>query len=53
MLRPENIAILWGQNDRNLIRTLGLGPLLSDEFISIQPATEAEFVLLRQAGYLD
>jgi hypothetical protein len=53
ILRPENIALLWGQNDRALITALGLGSLLSDEFISLRPTTEEEFILLRQAGYLD
>lgn len=53
ILRPEGIAILWGQNDRDVIRDLGLGSILSDEFISVRPETEVELTLLRQAGYLD
>lgn len=53
ILRPEGIAVLWGQNDRELIGALGLGSILSDEFISVRPANEAEAAILRQAGYLD
>lgn len=53
ILQSEGIAILWGQNDRELISALGFGPILSDEFISVRPTNEAEAALLRRAGYLD
>jgi len=53
ILRPEGIAILWGRNDRSLIAALGLGQILSDEFISIRPGSDADLHLLRQAGHLD
>jgi len=53
ILRPEGIAILWGSNDRALIRALGLTPILSDEFVSMSPSSEIELELLRAGGHLD
>lgn len=53
ILRREGIAILWGQNDRSTIAALGLGPVLSDEFISVRPTSVAETDLLRASGYID
>ncbi len=53
LLRPKGIAILWGQGDRSLIKRLGIGGILSDEFISIAPANDVEWQLLREHGHLD
>jgi hypothetical protein len=53
ILRPEGIAILWGKKDRGTIAQLGLGPVLSDEFISVRPNSQADLNLLRAAGHLD
>jgi len=53
ILRPEGIAILWGSYDRALIKALGLPPILSDEFVSMSPATEMELDALRAGGHLD
>lgn len=53
ILRPEGIAILWGKKDRETIAQLDLGPVLSDEFISVQPNTEAHRDILREADHLD
>lgn len=52
-LAPEGIAILWAQYDRELIETLGLGPLRRDDFISYRPTDPAEVALLRDAGHID
>ncbi len=52
ILRPEGIAILWGQNDRALIGALGLPRLLSDQFVSFAPRTASEAEKLRAAGHL-
>lgn len=53
LLRPQGIAILWGEKDRALIKALNLGPVSSDEFISVTPANDAEVNLLRMADHLD
>lgn len=53
ILRPEGIAILWGKKDRDTIAQLGLGPVLSDEFISVRPNSQADLDILRAAGHLD
>lgn len=53
ILRPENIAILWGRYDRSLIAALGLPPLLSDEFVSFTPSDGKAWELLRTSGHLD
>ena len=53
ILRPEGIAILWGSNDRALISSLGLPPVLSDEFISLAPTDNRQWTLLHAAGHLD
>jgi len=37
-LAREGIAVLWGRNDRALIRRLGLPECSKDEFISVQAA---------------
>jgi hypothetical protein len=53
ILRPEEIAILWGSYDRALISALGLAPILSDEFLSLTPADDHQRALLSAAGHLD
>lgn len=53
ILRPEGIAVLWGQKDRALIASLDLPPILSDEFMSLSARTADELSLLRAAGHLD
>lgn len=53
LLRPQGLAILWGQGDRELIQKIGIGRILSDEFISIAPANPEERLLLREYGHLD
>lgn len=53
ILRPEGIAILWGRKDRETIAELGLGPVLSDEFISVAPDNEHDLSILRREDHLD
>jgi len=53
ILRPRGIAILWGQKDRATIAELSLGPVLSDEFISIRPDSQRDLEILRREGHLD
>ena len=53
ILRPEGIAILWGRKDRSTISELNIGPVLSDEFISIRPDNERDLDILRREGHLD
>ncbi|GAW41305.1 Type-2 restriction enzyme NaeI [Brevundimonas sp. SH203] len=53
ILRPEGIAILWGRKDRETISELGLGPVLSDEFISVEPDNEHDLSILRREDHLD
>lgn len=53
ILRPDNIAILWGTYDRQIVNALNLPALLSDEFISFTPTTAEELAILRSAGHLD
>lgn len=51
ILDRKGIALLWGKGDRGAIVTLGLGPVLDDEFISYTPQTKAELSMLRQNGH--
>jgi hypothetical protein len=53
ILRSEGIAILWGKKDRHIIAELNLGPVLSDEFISIRPDNQRDLEILRREGHLD
>jgi hypothetical protein len=53
ILAREQIAVLWGQNDSALIKTLKLGAVGKDEFISHRPRTAEEADLLRRAGHID
>jgi hypothetical protein len=51
-LARENIAVLWGRNDRELIQQLGLPQCSPDEFISFQASGQHELDLLRRTGRL-
>lgn len=53
LLAPLGIALLWGQGDRALIDSLNLGPVTSDEFISVSARNSTETILLRRAGHID
>jgi len=53
ILAPEGVAILWGQADRHLIKSLGLGPVGRDEFISYRPISPSEIAQLRKARHID
>lgn len=52
LLRPQAIAILYSEIDRDLMHRLGLS-FGYREFISFKPANEAEANILRQAGHID
>jgi len=49
-LDGEGITLLWGRNDRELIRRLGLPECGSDEFISLHAAGSEERQILAAAG---
>lgn len=53
VLAPQGIAILWGQADRAIIRSLRLGPVGPDEFISYRPKTPREILILKNANHID
>jgi hypothetical protein len=53
VLAPLGIAILWGGNDHNYIKQLGLGLVTKEEFISYKPVAAGEIQLLRDAGHID
>jgi hypothetical protein len=52
ILAPKSIAILYSENDRDLMRQLNLS-FGTREFMSYRPKNEAEAQLLRQAGHID
>ncbi len=52
VLAPKGIAILYSENDRDLMVRFGL-PVGAREFISYRPKNEAEAALLRGAGHID
>lgn len=52
-LSREGIAILWGKNDRALIKELGLPHCTSDEFISFKPQKPEEIQLLKRSGHIE
>jgi hypothetical protein len=52
ILSQQGIALLWGTNDRELIKTLNLGVVSADQFISVSPTNPDEENLLRRAGYI-
>ncbi len=52
ILAPMGIAILYSENDREIMRTLGL-KFGYREFMSYRPKNEAEAALLRSAGHID
>lgn len=51
-LAREGITLLWGRNDRELIRRLGLPHCGADEFISLHAAGAEEWQILWAAGKL-
>ena len=53
ILAAEGIAVLWGQMDRTLIKSLNLGNVGPDEFISYKAITPSERTLLKAAGHID
>lgn len=52
LLAPKGIAILYSENDRDLMSSLGL-KFGSREFTSYKAMNEAERVMLRQANLID
>lgn len=52
ILAPKGIAILYSENDRDLMRALGL-KFGSREFISYAPKSASEVTLLRAANHID
>lgn len=53
VLAPKGIALLSGAYDQSLINALGLGIVTSEEFISVSPANDVEYRLLKTAGHID
>lgn len=51
-LAPKGIAILYSENDRELMRSLGI-KFGKREFVSYKPKNENEASLLRAARYID
>lgn len=51
-LSAKGIALLWGRNDQELIRLLGLPRCGADEFISYRPVEPDDIDLLRRAGHI-
>lgn len=49
----QGIALLSGRSDGPLIAALGLGPVGTEEFISLTPETDLELTLLTAAGQLN
>jgi hypothetical protein len=52
-LSQEGIAVLWGKNDKALIKELGLPECSNDEFISFKPAKPEDIGKLRASGHID
>ncbi len=52
ILAPKGIAILYSENDRSLMRRLGL-KFGSREFVSVSPKNAEEAALLRSANHID
>lgn len=52
-LATKGVAILWGRNDRVLIKTLGLKQTADDEFIAYKPKDPEQITLLQKAGKID
>jgi hypothetical protein len=53
LLRPLGMAILSGLYDHAAIEALGLGPVSTEEFISVCPVSGEALAILRGAGHLD
>lgn len=52
-LRTQGIALLSGYYDAGLVKTLRLGPVASNEMISVSANDAAEEALLRKKGVID
>jgi len=52
-LSKEGIAVLWGKNDRELIKGFGLPRCSSDEFVSFKPTKPEDIAILRVSGHID
>ena len=52
ILAPKGIAILYSENDRDIMRALGL-KFGYREFMSYRPKNGDEAALLRQANHID
>ena len=52
ILAPKGIAILYAENDRKLMETLGIR-FGTREFVSYRPQNDAERQLLKAAGHID
>jgi Restriction endonuclease NaeI len=52
LLRPQGIAILYSEIDREMMHRLGLS-FGYREFLSYRPKNEAEAAILRAAGHID
>lgn len=52
LLSPKGIAILYSENDRDLMLRLGIS-FGTREFVSYRPRNDAEATLLRGAGHID
>ena len=52
VLAPKGIAILYAENDRKLMETLGI-TFGTREFVSYRPKNEPEQQLLKSAGHID
>ncbi len=52
LLRPQGVAILYSEIDRELMHGLGLS-FGYREFLSYRPKNDAEAAMLRAAGHID
>ena len=52
LLRPQGIAILYSEIDRDLMHRLGLS-FGYREFLSYRPQNDAEATMLRASGHID
>ena len=52
VLAPQGIAILYSENDRDLMHRLGIS-FGTREFVSYRPKNLGETILLREAGHID
>jgi len=52
ILAPRGIAVLYSENDRELMKALGLS-FGSREFMSFRAKDQSQAGLLRQAGHID